>query len=548
MFANTIVRPTQRSASIIIKFDDKRGVSEFQLPLGMEAFPENDYTLKKQLFFKTYQTYRKFIQEKIQSIESQKWQHGNETIDQDTVTETETSYQFKNSTTNENISYQKLLMFDSILNAYDELKIHSLQNKISKTENIDYSKIHRYLNNAVYLRNNALYIDAMDLPKKILKDASTELVEMFCYIYYEIIKELDVEPSNPLILPLANSFKERRLFEESSLFAEDIYDDTLSILKSVLEEIDQTTAYKDTDYWHFYDAVHHFLYSNNDGEWAIDNFPLIWERMCLAHATKYYRDEICLYDDFGILKTPEEANSVKDYYTVSMNIPNSIKRYLRPDLVLEKPSFILVGDFMERLYNVVRTVNEINLSKIPGNDYRHFGDIEKLKIDMFKDKPRIRDFFAKLQKYPPTFTISEEEYISFKESARDLLQNHRSYFELIVRSPILVQKINEKSNNEFLIVDYKYMTDQAFQLPLNDFVQKAVTKQYVYELALKLNRNAITYSEFWIPGFISNKFNAKNKSLRKYLMSCDTFFKKYRISIIQLDFLELQKNYVENDF
>lgn len=547
MFGNTLVRPSQRASSIIIKFDDKRGVSELQLPIGMDTFPQGDYGLKKQLFFKTYQTYRKFIQEKIQAIENKKQNRSDEVLDQDTVTEDNTSYQFKNSQTNENLSYQKLVMFDSILNAYDELKIQSLQKKISKSENIDYSQIHKYLHNAVYLANGAIYIDTMDIPKHIVKDASTELIELFCYIYSEIMTELDSEPQNPLVLPLCNAFKEKRLFEESSLFAEDTYEDTIAILKGVLDEIDQTTAYKDFDYWHFYDAVYNFLYSNNDGEWAIDNFSFIWERMCLAFAKRHFNEQIRLYDDFGRIKSNITGNQFASYFTVGLNTStDNIMRYIRPDLVMEKFPFVLADDFLEKIYHVEVKGSFIDIGKYQGYDYRQYGDIDNLKIELFKAKPRVHSFYEKTKKYPPTFTVTKQEYSMFQERARDLLQNHRTVFELGIREPNIVQYVSTTGSNDFLVVDYKYMTEQAFQLPINAFVEASTTKQYVYELALKLNRNAVTHSEFWIPGFMNSKSNTKIKQIRRYSKNCESFYKKYKISVIQLDFLELQKNYVDN--
>jgi hypothetical protein len=548
MFGNTLVKTTQRSSSVIIKFDDKRGVSELQLPLGMDAFPQGDYGLKKQLFFKTYQTYRKFIQEKIQAIEKQKQNNTGEVLDQDTVSEDNASYQFKNSQTNESLSYQKLVMFDSILNAYDELKIQALQKKISKSDNIDYSQIHKYLHNAVYLPNGAIYIDTMDIPKHIVKDASTELVELFCYIYSEIIKELDSEPQNPLVLPLANAFKEKRLFEESSLFAEDVYEDTIAILKGVLDEIDQTTAYKDFDYWHFYDAVYNFLYSNNDGEWAIDNFSFIWERMCLAFAERYYINQIRLYDDFGILKHKSKGRNLVNSFVVTMNPPQNVRRVIRPDLILEKAPFELVENFIEKIYQVENSKGVIKISRSPEIDYKQYADIEKLKIDLFKDKPIVKKHLeVKDGKFPWFIIVTKEEFEDFKDKSKEPLQNKRTIFDLGTRTPTIISHILDKETNDYLVVDYKYMTEQAFELPIGDFIDKAVTKQYVYELAIALNNEkAKVHSEFWIPAFIPSKSHIKNKQVKRYSMHCNDFFKKYNISIIQLDFLELQKNYVEN--
>jgi hypothetical protein len=548
MFGNTLVRSSQRASSVIIKFDDKRGVSELQLPLGLDAFPQGDYGLKKQLFFKTYQTYRKYIQEKIQAIEIQKQKNSGEVLDQDTVSENNDSYQFKNSQTNESLSYQKLVMFDSILNAYDELKIQSLQKKISRSENIDYTQIHKYLHNAVYLSNGAIYIDTMDIPKHIVKDASTELIEIFCYIYSEIMKELDSELQNPLLLPLANAFKEKRLFEESSLFAEDTYEDTISILKGVLDEIDQATAYKDFDYWHFYDAVYNFLYSNNDGEWTIDNFSYIWERMCLAFAEKYYKEQIRLYDDFGILIDKSKNKSLINSFVVAMNPPVNARRVIRPDLILERTPFELAENFMERIYKIENNKGLIKISKVHETDYKHYSDIEKLKIELFKDKQIVKKHLEGRDGKSPWFIqVSKEEFENFKNKSQELLLNKKTVFDLAVRTPEVIANNINRETNEYLIVDYKYMTEQAFQLPVGDFVKKAITKQYVYELAISLNNeNAKVHSEFWIPAFMPSKNYIQNKQFKRYSMHCDNFFKKYKISIIQLDFLELQKNYVEN--
>lgn len=551
MFSNTKIITNNRSSSILIKFDEYKGVSEFNLPIGFNNFPEDSYELKKELFFQTYHTYRKFIDEKKEILNRP---HPNanekEIADRDTVVESNNKFEFKDGITGEIITYQKLVMFDSIMDAYDELRIQSLQEKISKSDVIDYSKIHRYLHQAVYLSNGAIYIDEIDVPKKIIKDASTELVEMFSYIYSEIIKEFGNSFENHKVTALANNFKENRLFAESALFSEDTYQDTIEILKEVLDEIDQATPYKDFDYWHFYDAIYNFIYSNNDGSWSLDNFSFIWERMCISFAKRYYPSQIALYDDFGFLKDGNIGFSIRNNFKVSLNptTQNNIARFIRPDLVLKDSGYVIESDFIEKIYNVVYKGNNVDISYRKDIDMANYYDIDFLKKNEFKEKDRIKSALARRGTFPPTFTVSVEEFQTFKYKAKELL-NQRKYFELAVRHPKVVDVDDHGvDNNSFLVVDFKYMGEGAFTEQLDPQVFKAVRKQLVYELSLKLNKGSFTRSEFWIPGYIASKNEDVAKAIRKYSKACDPFFKKFRISVIQLDFLTLQQIYIQDDF
>jgi hypothetical protein len=440
-------------------------------------------------------------------------------------------------------------MFDSILDAYDELRIQSLQEKLSKTEEIDFSRIDKYLHKAVYLQNDVIYIDEMELPKKILKDASTELVEMFCYIYYEIQKQFGNEPDNGKLISLANSFKENRLFEESSLFSEDSYQDTLNVLKEVLDEIDQLTPYKDLDYWHFFDAVYNFLYSANDGTWRIDNFSFIWERMCLAFAKKYYTNNISLYDQFGVLVENPNLPPIKSFYKISFASRNDLPvRCLRPDLVLKDGQIEIREDFIEIIYKVTNTNEGIDVSYNREIDISNYFELDALKKNLFKDKLRIRSFFKKTGKMPPTFSLTKNEYLEFKSQAKAILLK-KSVFDLLTRNPCVVEMVSQiEDQNRYVVVDFKYMTTNSISGQVDLQIQKTVRKQYVYEMALKLNRDASTISEFWIPGYIPSKFNESSKLVRRYAKECQTFFDLHRISVIQLDFLTLQTLYIQDVF
>ena len=538
MFANTKIIKNNRSSSIVIKFDENRGVSEFQLPVGFDNFPEDSYELKKELFFKTYHTYRKFIEEKKAIIDKNNLSNTNKKIESiDTVTETNKEYRFKDGVNGEIITYQKLVMFDSILDAYDELRIQSLQDKISKSEFIDYTRIHKYLHQAIYLKNDVIYIDEIDLPKKVVKDASTELVEMFCYIYSEVLNQFAIISNNHKVATLANNFKEKRLFEESSLFSEDCFDDTILILKDVLDEINQSTAYKDFDYWHFHDAIYNFIYSSNDGYWTLDNFSFIWERMCLAFAKKYYKEQISLYDNFGKLVDTNKYNSIRSCFNVWLNKndndfdENNKPKTIRPDLVLNDTDLVLEENFIHKIYEIISTNKGYIINHRNNVDYSAYSDVEKIRFDILGRN---------------RFNISEKKLNQFIKNVQSLLSN-KNYFDLGTRYPKIVKSINTiEKRNSYLIIDYKYINEAAFKEILDTQINNAVSKQIVYELVLKLNRNANTKSEFWIPAFLSQKNCDTQKPNRKYCKNCDTFFKKYRISVYQLDFLTLQQLYIQD--
>ena len=68
-----------------------------------------------------------------------------------------------------NIFYSKFDIIGSLLDVYDEPQILSLAYRLGKTDKFDVSQIHKYLHQAVYLPNNAAYVDQMLLPKKVIQ-------------------------------------------------------------------------------------------------------------------------------------------------------------------------------------------------------------------------------------------------------------------------------------------------------------------------------------------------------------------------------------------
>ena len=274
----------------------------FHIPKG---FSESDISLntfdsKRDLFFRLYRVLNVFKQT---CIDKGHFQTGvvTKANNRDGIVEDDTGSEITSDDDSKNIFYSKIDALGSIIDAYDELKILALVSRLGKSERIDYSKLHRYLNKAVFLNNNAIYIDAMTLPRKEIHFDATDIVAMYCYILTEIKEQLKQE-FNPEINSLAERFKEKYLGYEYSLFNEKYYLQVINELKDTLELIDHYTPIKDSDYWDFYEAIYKFLFGDLDNYiqgkvWGFSNFNTIWEAMCLTYLVKTVNPTFILYLD-----------------------------------------------------------------------------------------------------------------------------------------------------------------------------------------------------------------------------------------------------------
>jgi hypothetical protein len=268
------------------------------IPKGFCEDDINTFDKKRDLFFRLYRVLNVFKQI---CIEKGYLKENNPANDRDGVLEVDTGSEITSDDDSKNIFYSKLDALGSILDAYDELKILALVSRLGKSERIDYSKLHRYLNKAVFLNNGAIYIDTMTLPRKEIHFDATDIVAMYCYILTEIKEQLQ-QQVNPEIKSLAERFQEKYLGIESSLFNEKYYLRVINELKDALDLIDHHTPIKDSDYWDFYEAIYKFLFGELDnsveGEvWGFSNFHTIWESMCLTYLVRILDPTFILYLD-----------------------------------------------------------------------------------------------------------------------------------------------------------------------------------------------------------------------------------------------------------
>jgi hypothetical protein len=345
-----------------------------------------------------------------------------------------------------NFNLVKNFSLDKIIEGYDELRISSLEKKQMRSSKIDYSKIYRYMHQAIYLDEDVIYIDEMNIAKNILIKESPPILQLFCFIYTEIKKELEeLDNISDRTAELAEEFKESYLQPNSSLFSENSFAETINILREKLEDIDNKISYKDEDYWHFFEAVEAFLYGerqeDNEGiYWGFSSFYDVWEDMCQIYAINApeYKTRAIFAEVKGRRKNLVNYPRVNPF-ELKLNYLKR-KRYLRPDLVLKE-----TDEVSENRKNAKR-----KSIKLP--------DLGKY-IDLNSSKQK----------------SSLIEIIDYKYMR---VCDYESY------SP------SENKNGE-------------------NKIKNDIKKQLVYEWAVQQNWKVKTESEFWIPYFFNDGFFKK---------------------------------------
>lgn len=281
---------------------------ELRLPKGCEAWaesinlnkePDKKFVAMQDAFLSLYRTLRAYRQARDVSLTNDRdgGQQGGEGGQELTLGSYEEDGEIVNV-----IYYRHLDMLDSILEAYDELAILSLAQRIGRSERLDYSKLHQHLDRATFLDDDSFVVDKMLLPRQQVSFEPVEIVQMYCFVLLEIKKWLGEEDGVASdVRVLAEQFFEHHLSTGDGLFEFDTWEGTRDILRERLEIIDQNTAYKDDAYHDFYDSLGCFLWGNmqpsEDGiQWGIKTFAPVWESMCLSYLIEDRLPEIAACD------------------------------------------------------------------------------------------------------------------------------------------------------------------------------------------------------------------------------------------------------------
>lgn len=485
---------------------------EFCLPNGFDNFPEGSFDEVRDLFFNMYRTFRKFERNnkdtnrfKINTSEYQR--------DQDQITLSSGGVSMQTEEGEVCVLYSKIKMIERVLEAYDDLAINSIQKKVRRSEDIDYSQIHKYLERAIYLDNDVIYVDAIDLPRPTVRYESTDIVNLYCYILDEIVQQLQADVSENIkahtqdIRFLAQRFKDNYLTSNQSIFDKDTFVETINILKEVLDNIDKNTYYKDADYWGLYEAIEIFLYgeinpNQNDGNyWGMRGFSLLWEDMCHTYFFKKHPDEICYADtDIPLKGYQNGEREGEDQNRVGNHKPSDRTWYWNPW--------------------IYRTISDI--PKYPKKpNLGSFGWDELLCIE-FDTKPGI-------------LVYSNRSYNNFSQQDRSKSLRHFPRPDLVLN----------KSKEGFLlkIIDYKDVPLKFYTNPSSSpksakKYKDDIIKQLTYELAIQ-QTHTVSDTQFFIPYYY--KLDPNNDSLGEIEPNLNL----KGIKILKANFLLIQKTYLE---
>ncbi|MBE9236741.1 hypothetical protein IQ227_12070 [Anabaena aphanizomenioides LEGE 00250] len=550
----------------------------FYIPKGFSEDDINTFDKKRDLFFRLYRVLNVFKQICIEKGYLKKNKQAN---DRDGVLEVDTGSEITSDDDSKNIFYSKLDALGSILDAYDELKILGLVSRLGKSERLDYSKLHRYLNNAIFLNNGAIYIDAMNLPRKEIHFDTTDIVAMYCYILTEIKEQLQ-QQVNPEIKSLAERFQEKYLGIESSLFSEKYYLRVINELKDALESIDHYTPIKDSDYWDFYEAIYKFLFGDLDnslqGEvWGFSNFNTIWESMCLTYLVRTLNPGFILYLDnqfisrqilikFNFANKAIDISSIfkinateifpdaviiqfqeisyqelgQNSISYKLEISNwddfsyrtsfwyrACKRQIKiayPNQSIGNHTYKELAKFCPIKYNI------LTITSLPKYFYSYWDIPDELSIKEIHMMRCLNHIF---------YIAADNGFLYFEDFYQKLIQDQNVVEESLLRDISHDKKLRNESFQRFInfsyeqkyftIIDIKYSTPEYYTNADNieEIKSRSVRKQFVYEYLLQKHLEKTNHplkeldikSEFWLPAYSETQetFTPMSKYMDDYI-------------------------------
>jgi hypothetical protein len=287
----------------IRKSDGESQNYEFCLPYGFDKFPIDDYDTIRDLFFKMYRAFKKFEKDSIETgradvNDTEHQRHA----DQTTISDSGLSIVTKDS--KKCLLYSKVRSIEKIIEAYNNLTLKSIRDRYKRKNKVDYSKLHEYLDRAIYLSDDTIYVEEMDMRTSVIHRGTTNLVGIYCYILHEVIVQLQGDVRDTVdrrareISRIAERFSRSFLSPKQSLFDEDTYASTMSDLRNALTIIHKNTSYRGPDYWNLFEAVEAFLYGELDPDneggnfWGVKGFGHVWEDLCQTYFFDYFLDEL----------------------------------------------------------------------------------------------------------------------------------------------------------------------------------------------------------------------------------------------------------------
>lgn len=547
-----------------IRKNNQTGKMDFILPQGFEDFNPN-YNNVKELFFSMYKTFKKFIQERKNITKSL----DNKSQSKDNIhIESKDSYVFTDSNNDEVVIYSKIEVIETLIQVHKDLDIDTLIQEVGLIEDIDYSRVDNLVNNGVFLKNNSIVVDFMAGGRNVIRGIPAEIVEIYCYIYNELLVELDYYIDHR-VKEIANNFSYKHLTAEQGLFNEYTFGSTIIVLKDRLDLVHKHTAYKDTSYWLIYDAVEKFLYSgliidnrSEKGFWGINNFHQIWEDMCNTFFIESLNENKLLYCDsqlsierklnnisrqrFGGFDILVDSDFVNNFYIdFSGN-----RRWMRPDLVVhnDKSNISLIDLLFSKkviTYEIEKTKSLFNntliVIKFSPKELIDDDISEDNKVSVFNDI--INKFKIMAFRNPKKITKKYNSLTVKKVNSKLCYLNGISESDFLIElNNIFEDKRKQQPNPDIHCIDWKYLPLKYFEEDSPE-LKNNVTKQLTYDFCLSKNfycKGKSIQSQFCIPYYISTDEKFKFHNISNITLQ--------GIQVCKMNFNKVQSVYLNERF
>jgi len=542
---------------------------EFRLPRGFQDFPDSDFELTKRFFFGMYRTFKKFEQDQKGKKNVINKQDDNKNSPKDNIEKKGDAYQFTDKEDNDVLLYSKISMIDNLLDVYNDLSLDMIERRIGRNEEVDYSKLDQYLDKATYLPNDVIYIDEMDLPRQTFQRDATSLIDLFCFIVSELKSELEQnECIDTHVEDLSKRFKAQHLNHDQSLFNEETFEITLVILKDILNKINQTTVYKDEEYWQLYEAIEMFLYGELDMQntdedgifWGISQFYQVWEDMCntyLLFNSNMPESKIdVIYADTKIkIKGKNIANGFDNPFFIEFR---EEKKWMKPDIIYLKNSKLQVNGIPD----IGITKQKEEKIKIPKElkQPASYYSIEKPKkegVINFSES----SINSLINLFGIIFTREQEEEIKkFKElkrhvpyyfAAQSIKKEKFNHLKsgLTYKIKHIINSFEKKENiKKCYLVDWKYLDESFFIKKQKE--ETYLIKQICYEAILKASKPDFTIINKFIIPYFSGKEIDNKVDIFKFEQVDDkklySRISKNGIKLFKADFMKIQHTYLKS--
>jgi hypothetical protein len=496
---------------------------EFCLPKGFDHHPEGEVT---DIFFKLYKTfdvYQSLVESSSTKTEKLR----------DSGLQAERGITYRPESGESLTLFSKIPSFESLAKRYDLPKIYSIVSYKENKGEIDHSKIHEYLDEAVFLEDHTPYVNEMRLPSNKISRSTTNIVELYCFLYLEVFSNIRSTKSiHRGIVDTAKKFKKEELPPEAKLFGKErVHNKTIERVKYVFEDIEKRKKYRDKNYVEFKSVLEDFLYgsiSPKDGGvyWGTQEFFRIWEDMCSyylwTNEKRNHRSESCFVDSKRLSNNRTHGGQDiyrSDKFDASLYFSTGEgRRYIRPDYISAKWARSPSDYRQERLSFQPQSPTSLKIKGKRGDDLSTQCIDRIMKRLNFSNAKRFKEWSVLLEGVMPNAV----------EEAKDVAE----------------QVINERLDQEdwesqAIIYDIKYKSDKRYKIGDNySLDQEEIRKQLLYEYAVSESDSIDNVtSVFILPGRHSGNSRIKEvKDIYPHL-------EKVEIGIKTVDFTEVQNNY-----